>query len=381
MWGIKKTSINGVDEPRERCMMLFIWYSHISLLIIIIFSQVKLMFQAPPKPGKYCWSLLIVSDSYLGVDQKVSVLIGACCCWLNNACANAVYRWTSILWCILSQRSRTSRKCGRTTRCRSSPNPTLTTILKTNKLTNKPHQRNTTILVYSLSSGGGAAALSFCLLLLRFLLFFSASESSDDSVDSELSSVDESSLFILLSDLLLLLSNFLMSHILFFFFFFFTFFAFLFLFLLVKRVIDIFGTNEQVVDSGATHNAWARNRALIAFRELGAGVIAVIKRFGCFFDFFVGRLHKNIGHKSNQHRNHNNDKNDTRKKCGLCSSSFSNSWRRNSRRANWRRTADGMSEQQRVREDTVANGATAYLAPTRPMRISTPTTSAPAPLR
>lgn len=32
------------------------------------------MFQAPPKPGKYCWSLLIVSDSYLGVDQKVSVL-------------------------------------------------------------------------------------------------------------------------------------------------------------------------------------------------------------------------------------------------------------------------------------------------------------------
>jgi len=52
MWGIKKTSINGVDEPRER---------------------LKLMFQAPPKPGKYCWSLLIVSDSYLGVDQKVDV--------------------------------------------------------------------------------------------------------------------------------------------------------------------------------------------------------------------------------------------------------------------------------------------------------------------
>jgi hypothetical protein len=29
------------------------------------------MFQAPPRPGKYCWSLLIVSDSYIGFDHKV----------------------------------------------------------------------------------------------------------------------------------------------------------------------------------------------------------------------------------------------------------------------------------------------------------------------
>ena len=35
----------------------------------------ELQFAAPDEPGEYVWSVLCVSDSYIGLDQRVEVRI------------------------------------------------------------------------------------------------------------------------------------------------------------------------------------------------------------------------------------------------------------------------------------------------------------------
>lgn len=52
MWGVKKTGISPKGFENE---------------------TLKLMFQAPQRPGKYCWAVYVISDSYLGCETKVDV--------------------------------------------------------------------------------------------------------------------------------------------------------------------------------------------------------------------------------------------------------------------------------------------------------------------
>jgi len=52
MWAVKKTNINPPGADNE---------------------VVKIVFQAPERPGKYSWALFVISDAYLGCDVKVDV--------------------------------------------------------------------------------------------------------------------------------------------------------------------------------------------------------------------------------------------------------------------------------------------------------------------